>query len=114
MSTTNVFSEVASAVNGAGFTCADISFLQLAMTDGYGCAIPGGVLEYRSGDCMKSLGEGLHGLGSYDSGFGGQFLFGTIVFKDGSYLSRGEHDGSEWFEYNRTPVFDSSFAEQFV
>ena len=39
----------------------------------------------------------------YDSGFGGQELFGTITFKDGTWLERGEYDGSEWWEYKTTP-----------
>ena len=39
----------------------------------------------------------------YDEGYGGQILFGTVIFKDGSWLERGEYDGSEWWEYKRTP-----------
>ena len=33
----------------------------------------------------------------YDSGYGGQELFGNIWFKDGSWVERGEYDGSEWW-----------------
>ena len=39
----------------------------------------------------------------YDSGYGGQELFGTIWFKDGTWASRREYDGSEWWEYNECP-----------
>lgn len=39
----------------------------------------------------------------YDDGYGGQFVFGTIVFTDGSWLTRGEYDGSEWWENHRCP-----------
>ena len=39
----------------------------------------------------------------YDSGYGGQELFGTIWFEGGDWLSRGEYDGSEWWKYNTTP-----------
>ena len=39
----------------------------------------------------------------YDNGFGCQFLYGTIVFKDNSWISREEYDGSEWWEYYKTP-----------
>jgi hypothetical protein len=39
----------------------------------------------------------------YDSGFGGQELFGTIWYKDGAWSSRCEYDGSEWWEYNKCP-----------
>ena len=40
----------------------------------------------------------------YDSGFGSQDLFGTIWIEDGSWLSRGEYDGSEWWEHNKLPA----------
>lgn len=39
----------------------------------------------------------------YDSGYGGQELFGTIWYADGTWSSRGEYDGSEWWEYNMVP-----------
>ena len=40
---------------------------------------------------------------SYDNGYGGQELFGTIWYKDGSWSERGEYDGSEWWEYKTVP-----------
>ena len=39
----------------------------------------------------------------YDSGYGGQNLFGHIWLEDNTWLSRGEYDGSEWWEYNAVP-----------
>jgi hypothetical protein len=39
----------------------------------------------------------------YDSGYGGQELFGTLWLKDGTWLSRGEYDGSEWWKHNTLP-----------
>ena len=39
----------------------------------------------------------------YDSGYGGQNLFGTIWYVDGTWSERGEYDGSEWWEYNMCP-----------
>ena len=39
----------------------------------------------------------------YDSGFGGQELFGIVWLKDGTWLSRKEYDGSEWWEYDVFP-----------
>lgn len=39
----------------------------------------------------------------YDSGYGGQELFGTVWLEDGTWLSRGEYDGSEWWEHNVLP-----------
>jgi hypothetical protein len=40
---------------------------------------------------------------NYDSGYGGQVLFGTVWLEDGTWLSRGEYDGSEWWEHNILP-----------
>ena len=39
----------------------------------------------------------------YDNGYGGQELFGTIWFTDGTYAVRGEYDGSEWWEHHKCP-----------
>jgi hypothetical protein len=39
----------------------------------------------------------------YDAGYGGQRLFGIVWLKDGTWLSRGEYDGSEWWEHNVLP-----------
>jgi hypothetical protein len=41
---------------------------------------------------------------TYDSGYGGQRLFGTIWYEDGSWSDRGEYDGSEWWEYQTCPA----------
>ena len=39
----------------------------------------------------------------YDSGYGGQDLYGTVWLEEGTWLSRGEYDGSEWWEHNVLP-----------
>ena len=39
----------------------------------------------------------------YDSGYGGQNLFGTIWYEDGSWSDRGEYDGSEWYDHHVCP-----------
>ena len=41
----------------------------------------------------------------YDDGYGGQRLFGTILFED-SYSDRGEYDGSEWWENHKMPTIE--------
>jgi len=33
----------------------------------------------------------------YDSGYGGQELFGVLWFTDGTWAERSEYDGSEWW-----------------
>lgn len=40
---------------------------------------------------------------SYDNGYGGQELFGTVWLENGAWLTRGEYDGSEWWEYHKYP-----------
>jgi len=37
------------------------------------------------------------------SGYGTQEVDGVIWYKDGTWSSRGEYDGSEWWEYNTCP-----------
>lgn len=41
----------------------------------------------------------------YDNGFGGQEIPPdlNIIFSDGSWLERGEYDGSEWWAFKQTP-----------
>lgn len=44
---------------------------------------------------------------TYDSGYGGQRLFGCIWYTDGSWSARGEYDGSEWWEHRVRPPIPS-------
>lgn len=46
----------------------------------------------------------------YDSGYGGQQLFGTIWLTNGSWITRGEYDGSEWWEVNSYPDIPSELS----
>jgi hypothetical protein len=50
----------------------------------------------------------------YDSGYGGQKLFGTVYCENGIWMSRGEHDGSEWWEVNQYPDMREHFDEVVV
>jgi hypothetical protein len=40
----------------------------------------------------------------YDNGYGGQELEGIVWLRDETWLSRGEYDGSEWWNHNRVPA----------
>lgn len=40
----------------------------------------------------------------YDSGYGGQELFGTVWLIDGTWMARREYDGSEWWEHRVMPA----------
>lgn len=46
----------------------------------------------------------------YHNGFGGQLLFGTIWLEDGTWFTRGEYDGSEWWEYHTCPDIPDSLS----
>jgi len=39
----------------------------------------------------------------YDDGFGSQNLYGTVAYKEGSWMDRCEYDGSEWWGYHSFP-----------
>ena len=57
------------------------------------------------GHTTEDLQEFLNNLDfEYNSGYGGQELFGTVWFNDGTWADRGEYDGSEWWNYNWCPV----------
>lgn len=70
------------------------------------------VIELRSNRTEQDEFSFLETLASidYDNGYGGQELFGTIVFKDGTWLERGEYDGSEWWEHRKFPTEESVFG----
>lgn len=39
----------------------------------------------------------------YDSGYGRQYIDGIIWYEDGTWSTRGEYDGSEWWRHHRCP-----------
>lgn len=43
----------------------------------------------------------------YDAGYGTQHIFGTIWHEDGTWSSRQEYDGSEWWLCNKCPEIPS-------
>jgi len=48
----------------------------------------------------------------YDNGYGGQELFGTIWYTDGTWSERGEYDGSEWWVYHKCPPLPERAIEK--
>ncbi len=44
----------------------------------------------------------------YDSGYGGQELFGYIWYTDGTWSERDEYDGSEWWNHQVMPDKDKT------
>jgi len=47
----------------------------------------------------------------YDSGYGGQNLYGVIFCEDGVWMQRGEYDGSEWWDIYKYPDMRETFSE---
>ena len=47
----------------------------------------------------------------YNSGFGGQNLYGTIWLKDNNWVDRGEYDGSEWWQLHSLPPIPSNLLK---
>lgn len=41
----------------------------------------------------------------YDNGYGPQFIYGFIWWKDGTWSSRYEYDGKEKWEHNEIPKY---------
>lgn len=46
----------------------------------------------------------------YDSGYGGQELFGYIWYEDGTWSERGEYDGAEWWQHQQRPNRDDKIS----
>ena len=45
---------------------------------------------------------------TYDNGYGGQNLFGTVWLTNNDWLTRDEYDGNEWWEYHTIPGIPTS------
>lgn len=86
---TNFKTETAAAIKSAVKTTADVHFVG-SLDGSYSCT-------WEEFDALSGF--------TYDSGYGGNEVAGdlAIVFTDGSWLERGEYDGSEWWEHKTTP-----------
>lgn len=47
---------------------------------------------------------------TYNSGYGASNIPTDLIvyFKDKSYITRGEYDGSEWWEYNKPLIYNET------
>ena len=62
------------------------------------------VIELKENSSEEDLLKFLNDLDfEYDSGYGQQELHGTVWLTDGSWLSREECDGSEWWQHRFLP-----------
>ena len=48
----------------------------------------------------------------YDAGYGGQELYGVIWLHNGNWMTRGEYDGSEWWEHNSLPEIPDELTQK--
>lgn len=61
----------------------------------------------------KDLEVFLQGLDfEYDAGYGCQYLWGYIWYKDKSFSERKEYDGSEWWAHVKTPMLSDYFKTE--
>ena len=62
-------------------------------------------IDLREGYHIGEYEEFLHRLDfEYDNGYGGQQVYGTVwLMEEGTWLERGEYDGSEWWEHKKCP-----------
>lgn len=95
----NAKRELIGALNGGKIKCASITHGSSWDEDSHSKHI------LKVGYSKEELDVFLESLDfKYDNGYGGQELYGTVWLKDGeSWLTRGEYDGSEWWEYNKLP-----------
>ena len=95
----NAKTELLGAIpNGLIIKCAEIE-----LDDNYGTNVRR--FDLKVGYSPEEYNKFLNELDfEYDSGFGGQELFGTVWLSNSTWLSRGEYDGSEWWEHNELPA----------
>lgn len=95
----NVRSELLNVLQGkAPMKCATVKF------DRYFSKDSAKIFNLKVGYDVQALNDFLHSIDfEYDDGFGSQEIFGCIWLEDGTWFTRGEYDGSEWWEYHAYP-----------
>ena len=98
----NAKTELENIINPLSIECAQIqAFLDY---DDMGDGIFKINLNLKQGATVAELQSFLSALDfNYDNGYGGQNLFGIVWLNDGTWLERGEYDGSEWWEHRVRP-----------
>jgi hypothetical protein len=103
----NAKEEFLGSIRNMEVLCASISYRDCWEHDSspLNCNLPVNYTEEQYNAFIESLDF------DYDSGYGGQELFGTIWYKDGTWSDRGEYDGSEWWQYHVCPEIPKSLTE---
>lgn len=109
---TNAKEEFVKYTSSRNILCAVIQYSPCTLWKAYGKTAPISKrvalgIEYTPEDYELFLNELDF---NYDAGYGGQELFGTVWFTDGTWLERGEYDGSEWWNLIKKP----EISEQLV
>ena len=83
---TNLLKETEEAIIESGHTWEDVVFI--GSESGYECTVD----EFRE---LANF--------EYDQGFGASHIATdlVVVFKDGQTMTRGEYDGSEWWQFSK-------------
>ena len=94
---TNLLAETLWAVGHSGHAPSDVTYVGSVGKDPHGCT-------WADFERLADV--------EYDSGYGGAEVAGDlmVVFSDGSWLERAEYDGSEWWEFKKSPQVPPSFA----
>lgn len=98
---TNLYDETIEAINGRKIAYAKIK----VHNDIFGDDVK--YISLKPNHTYSESGEFYNSLRNinYDSGYGTQYVYGFIVFTDGTWLERMEYDGSEWWDNKRCPIF---------
>lgn len=93
----NLLQETSDCITGAGYTPNDIVFIG-STKDKLSC----------TWEEFAAVADR-----NYDNGFGGAEVYESliIVFNDGSWMERGQYDGSEWWEFKKTPDISGEFKK---
>jgi len=98
----NVKLELLEISKGKKIKCADVKYEKTKFNKkivrvGKSFVLKVGHTEEEYKEFLNSLDFG------YNDGYGGQELFGIVWFEDGTWLTRAEYDGSEWWEHHIVP-----------
>lgn len=103
----NFVKETLDCIKGKEIKEFSLEFMFIDFYDKYGGDLS---IPWTTGRSLEELQAFLDSLPeraiNYDSGYGSQEWFGWISFTDGTWIERGEYDGSEWWEVREQPSLD--------
>ena len=104
---TNAKDELLEIVGGFGIKCGLLKFEDIFREE------ENTGFSLRVGHSKSELQAFLESLNfEYDAGFGSQMLSGIVWLNDGTWLERGEYDGSEWWEHKKLPNIPADLIKE--